>query len=92
MFSAEDRPSGRTDEGFQHRFDQYLIGKSRFSSHLTLGPDQNPGLVSFRRFFDRGKILPRGASERLRRERHQRLSQYALESPGLAGIESLRMT
>ncbi len=79
--------------------DVYTFGKSSFMSRLVQGPGRNPGLATFRRYFRRGKVLPkstkgfrnpRPAPEPSRRqiwERWCRMGRHATENRGLAAVE-----
>lgn len=88
-------PLDVNDRRFLIDFDRYTQGKSRFINRFIQGNEANPGLVSFRRYFDRAKVPPlrrqtRGVlypSKRIRWQRLERLARFATESPGLRAIE-----
>lgn len=78
----------RSDDQMTHAIDRYLVAKTMFWRRHVQGVESNPGFTNFRRHFDRSKVLALSRrSQRLRRERYQRFTQFATEQRGVAGVE-----
>ncbi len=77
----------RDREKTEEQLDRYLFGKNLFLCYQQLHAATNPGLRTFRRYFEGAKEKMRNRSRRVQAHEMERRLRFASESPHLTSLE-----